>query len=68
MHIEKSNSKPDFLLGHNLGKYNALFVAKAFDFNTELKLIKKRGDIVEKVHVGGTASVIGIDANECGRI
>ena len=29
--------------GHSLGEYNALFAANAFDFDTGLRLVQKRG-------------------------
>ena len=56
----EEDGKPDFLIGHSLGEYNALFAANAFDFITGLKLVQKRGEIMGKVQGGGMAAIIGI--------
>ena len=59
--METSSQKPDFVAGHSLGEYNALFAAEAFDFTTGFRLVKKRGEIMAKVRGGGMAAVVGID-------
>lgn len=55
---------PDFVAGHSLGEYNALFAAKAFDFETGVKLVKKRGELMGQVTGGGMAAVIGLTGEE----
>ncbi len=52
---------PDFLLGHSLGEYVALFAAGAFDFGTGLELVVKRGQMMSRAPQGGMAAVIGCD-------
>ena len=59
--VEETNRKPDFVVGHSLGEYDALFAAEALDFATGLKLVKKRGEIMGRVQGGGMAAIIGID-------
>ena len=52
---------PYSVAGHSLGEYTALTVAGAIDFETGLKLVKKRALIMEdtsKVHRGGLIAVI----------
>ncbi|AXW63798.1 [acyl-carrier-protein] S-malonyltransferase (plasmid) [Ralstonia solanacearum] len=51
--------KPDFLAGHSLGEYCALFAAGAFPFETGLKLVKKRGELMARATGGSMAAVIG---------
>lgn len=51
----------DFLAGHSLGEYNALFAAGAFDFGTGLRLVRRRGELMARVSGGGMAAVIGLD-------
>ncbi|MHA6832459.1 ACP S-malonyltransferase [Ralstonia pseudosolanacearum] len=51
--------QPDFLAGHSLGEYCALFAAGAFSFETGLKLVKKRGELMAGASGGGMAAVIG---------
>ena len=58
--IAETGNKPDFVAGHSLGEYNALFAAGAFDFATGCKLIKKRGEIMSRATGGGMAAVIGL--------
>jgi trans-AT polyketide synthase/acyltransferase/oxidoreductase domain-containing protein len=61
---EKTDLRPDFLAGHSLGEYNALFAAGVFDFITGLKLVQKRGQIMVKVTGGGMAAVIGMQPDK----
>lgn len=52
--------EPDYVAGHSLGEYNALFAAKVFDFETGLKLVQKRGKLMGQVSGGSMAAVIGV--------
>lgn len=52
--------KPDFVAGHSLGEYNALLAAEVFDFETGLRLVKKRGELMSRALGGGMAAVIGL--------
>lgn len=58
--IQETGKKPDFVAGHSLGEYDALFAAGAFDFATGLKLVKKRGQLMSLATGGGMAAVIGL--------
>ena len=59
---QDSSSLPDYLAGHSLGEYSALFAAGAFDFETGLKLVKKRGELMSQATGGGMAAILGCDA------
>jgi len=52
--------RPDFVAGHSLGEYDALFASGAFDFATGLRLVKKRGELMARARGGGMAAVIGL--------
>lgn len=54
----------DFLAGHSLGEYNALLAAGVFDFETGLKLVQKRGQLMAAAKGGTMAAVIGISAEK----
>jgi trans-AT polyketide synthase/acyltransferase/oxidoreductase domain-containing protein len=43
---QENDQKPDFVAGHSLGEYNALFAAGAFDFESGVALVKKRGELM----------------------
>ncbi|WP_158755177.1 ACP S-malonyltransferase [Dyella sp. S184] len=55
---------PDYFAGHSLGEYNALLAAGAFSFETGLRLVKKRGEVMGAASGGGVAAVLGISAAE----
>jgi trans-AT polyketide synthase/acyltransferase/oxidoreductase domain-containing protein len=58
--LKETGIKPDYVAGHSLGEYNALFAAGVFDFEAGLKLVKKRGELMSKATGGGMAAVIGL--------
>ena len=62
--IEETGEKPDFVAGHSLGEYNALFCAGAFDFITGLKLVKKRGELMNQATGGGMAAIVGLGVDQ----
>ncbi|TWH49323.1 ACP S-malonyltransferase [Sporomusa sp. KB1] len=62
--IKETGKKPDFVAGHSLGEYNALFAAGAFDFETGLRVVKKRGELMSQATGGGMAAVIGLDEEQ----
>ncbi|MCB2360138.1 ACP S-malonyltransferase [Clostridium estertheticum] len=59
--VKEVGKKPDIVAGHSLGEYNALFAAGAFDFETGLKLVKKRGELMSQAIDGGMAAIVGLD-------
>lgn len=53
-----------FLAGHSLGEYSALTAAGSFDIATAAKLLKLRGQAMQKavpVGVGAMAAILGLD-------
>ncbi|MFK4467830.1 ACP S-malonyltransferase [Bacillus sp. RC252] len=58
--ISDSGRKPDFVAGHSLGEFNALFASGLIDFDTGLKWVKKRGELMSQATGGGMAAVIGL--------
>ncbi|MBV9992188.1 MAG: ACP S-malonyltransferase [Alphaproteobacteria bacterium] len=59
---QDGDAAPEFLVGHSLGEYCALFAAGAFDFETGLALVKRRGEMMATAPKGGMAAVMGLDA------
>ena len=60
--------RPAFLIGHSLGEYNALFAAGAFDFETGLRLVQKRGALMAEASGGGMAAIIGLSGDQVRKI
>ncbi len=57
---EQTGVIPDYVAGHSLGEYNALFAAEVFSWETGVKLVKKRGELMGKAFGGGMAAVVNI--------
>ena len=58
--------QPVAMAGHSLGEYSALVAAGALDFATALRLVRRRGELMQKavpVGVGAMAAIMGIDAD-----
>lgn len=49
-----------FFAGHSLGEFTALWAAGAFDFDTGVRIVQKRGALMARVGSGGMAAVIGL--------
>ncbi|MXQ49276.1 ACP S-malonyltransferase [Streptococcus pneumoniae] len=57
--IEKGIS-PDIVAGLSLGEYSALVAAGALDFETALKLVAKRGQLMEEAAPAGSGKMVAI--------
>ncbi|MEJ8307079.1 ACP S-malonyltransferase [Saccharibacillus sacchari] len=62
--IEKTGRKPDYLAGHSLGEYNALFAARAINFETGLELVKYRGELMSHSVNGAMIAILGMSGEE----
>lgn len=64
IHLAKTAA---FLAGHSLGEYSALTAAGTFDLATTAKLLKLRGQSMQKavpVGLGAMAAILGLDFEE----
>ncbi len=57
-------ARPDYLAGHSLGEFNALYAAGVFDFRTGLRLVAHRGQAMARCGGGAMAAVLGLGASE----
>ncbi|QMU78251.1 ACP S-malonyltransferase [Streptacidiphilus sp. PB12-B1b] len=62
--LRETGLVPDFLAGHSLGEYNALLAAEVFDFDTGLRLVRKRGELMGRASGGGMAAVLNASEKE----
>ncbi|MCE6078173.1 ACP S-malonyltransferase [Agrobacterium vitis] len=56
--LEDGAARPHYIAGHSLGEYNALLAAECFDFETGLRLVKKRGELMAKAPEGRMAAIM----------
>ena len=65
MFLEKAGSnglEAGFVAGHSLGEYSALYAAGVFDFETGLRLVKRRAELMSRQNGrGGMAAILGLD-------
>lgn len=64
---EKSTDRPVKLAGHSLGEYSALVCAGSLAFQDAVKLVEKRGQLMQKAvpeGVGGMAAILGLSDDQ----
>ncbi len=60
--------RPDVVAGHSLGEFSALFAAGCFDFETGLRLVRRRAELMADTAEGGMAAVLGLAPAEIARV
>lgn len=61
---EKLAGKVAYFAGHSLGEYTALYAAGVMDFETAVKLVKRRGELMQEASTNvksGMAAVLNLD-------
>lgn len=58
--LQAKGIKPDIVAGLSLGEYSALVAAGALDFETALKLVAKRGQLMEEAAPAGSGKMVAI--------
>jgi [acyl-carrier-protein] S-malonyltransferase len=53
--------EPDYVAGHSLGEYSALVAAEALTLADALRLVRRRGELMEQHGHGAMIAVIGLD-------
>lgn len=62
--MRQQGQQPDFTAGHSLGEYVALYAAGVFDFESGLKLVKRRAELMDGVSGGLMAALLGFDRDQ----
>lgn len=62
--LKQQGQSPDYVAGHSLGEYVALYAAGVFDFETGLKLVKRRAELMNSAAGGQMAALIGFDREQ----
>ena len=58
------NIKVDSMSGHSLGEYTALTCSRALDICDSLKLVRKRGELMENSESGSMSAILGIKSDD----
>lgn len=70
--MKEKGVEPSMVAGHSLGEYAALCAAGVFDFETGLKLVRKRGELmasaVSEGSKGTMAAIIALDREKIEKI
>lgn len=59
--LAERGQKPQVAAGHSLGEYVALYAAGVFDFESGLRLVKRRAELMDKAEGGKMVALIGFD-------
>ncbi|HCF27013.1 MAG TPA: [acyl-carrier-protein] S-malonyltransferase [Cyanobacteria bacterium UBA11049] len=62
--LREKGQQPDFVAGHSLGEYVALYVAGVFEWSAGLRLIQRRAELMHSVAGGMMAALIGFDREQ----
>jgi [acyl-carrier-protein] S-malonyltransferase len=62
--LKQQGQSPNYVAGHSLGEYVALYAAGVFDFETGLKLVKRRAELMAGAAGGQMAALIGFDREQ----
>ncbi|MER3432235.1 MAG: [acyl-carrier-protein] S-malonyltransferase [Leptolyngbya sp. ERB_1_1] len=55
---------PDYVAGHSLGEYSALYTAGVFDFEVGLRLMQRRAQLMDSASDGRMAALLGFDRHQ----
>ena len=59
---------PTYFAGHSLGEYSALVAANSISITEALKLVRKRGELMESAPNGSMSAIMGLDNDVIGEI
>jgi [acyl-carrier-protein] S-malonyltransferase len=68
--LRKRDLLPDagFVAGHSLGEYAAMVATGALDFADALRLVRRRGELMQEHGAGAMAAILGMPAAEVAAI
>jgi [acyl-carrier-protein] S-malonyltransferase len=62
--MKQRGHQPALVAGHSLGEYPALYAAGAFDFESGLRLVKRRAELMDAASEGVMAALLGFDRGQ----
>ena len=61
--INSINITPTYLAGHSLGEYTALVASNSISIMEALKLVRRRGELMELAPNGSMSAIMGLEQN-----
>jgi [acyl-carrier-protein] S-malonyltransferase len=61
-------SGADYVAGHSLGEYAAMVAAGSLDFQDALRLVRRRGELMQEHGAGAMAAILGLAAEDVAAI
>ena len=58
----------DYVAGHSLGEYAAMVAAGSLDFEDALRLVRRRGELMQEHGAGAMAAILGLAAEDVAAI
>jgi [acyl-carrier-protein] S-malonyltransferase len=62
--MTQDQPQPDFLAGHSLGEYVALYAAGVFDFEQGLTLVQRRAELMDQAGGGKMTALLGFNREQ----
>jgi [acyl-carrier-protein] S-malonyltransferase len=62
--LMENGQSPDFVAGHSLGEYIALYAARVFDFESGLRLVKHRSQLMDAAAGGLMVAMMKFDRDK----
>jgi [acyl-carrier-protein] S-malonyltransferase len=62
--VLEAGLRPNWVAGHSLGEYVALYAARVFEFEAGLSLVKRRAELMDNASGGVMAALIGFDRTQ----
>ncbi len=59
---------PDYVAGHSLGEYAALYVAGVLNLDNVIKAINKRAELMSQFQTGSMTAILGLDESKVNKI
>ena len=66
--LKKAGIEPDYVAGHSLGEYSALVAAGSLSFEDALRLVRRRGILMEEAVPAGQGTMAAILGLEHGKV
>ncbi|MCY7277703.1 MAG: ACP S-malonyltransferase [Phormidesmis sp. CAN_BIN44] len=62
--LKANGQHPDYVAGHSLGEYSALYTSGVFSFEDGLRLVKRRAELMDSASDGVMAALLGFDRTQ----